>query len=498
VQNYIDKIANKSDYISPQEYSKWGELQDIEIITPPPFPFECFPHTLKEFTQSLSEYTQTAPEMACVLTLGALGAVFQKKYNVVSINKNIEQLSIYAVAISPPAERKSEVIRYIVKPFHQFQNAYNADNAERFSKDEATRKSLKAALIKAETKVDDTEEAQERLADAQIAFDCFEPKKPLTLIADDTTSEALITLLVNNGERMFVASGEGGVFSNMKGRYRQGGDDIEIYLKGHSGDYISVHRKSREPEILNSPAISMAICVQPFLVDNVINDEENTGKGLTGRIVFAYPQARAGSRKPISENLPINKHYDKAIFYALQKTIEMTESKNITLSSEAFDYAKNYFAIPETRIEDGLDKAKAWNGKAFGLAIRIAGLFHAFQCLEDSKEPAEIPIAVEIMQNAAKVTECLAVHAEKVFAGNDDTNNAAIYLLNRFKRYGRLQIQKGKMWNAVKKKFGTVEELNEVLNFLQERGYIRVEKMATGGRPAEYVKINPVFLDNNK
>ena len=397
VQAYLKKIAGRSDYIPPREYAQWGEIQPIDVITPPPFPFESFPRTLADFTQSVSEYTQTAPEMAGVLVLGALGAIFQKKYNVQSINKNIEQLSIYAVAISPPAERKSEVIRHIIAPFLKYQNAYNSDNMTEISKSEAIRKELKAALSKAEGEIDGTENKREQLINAQFELDNFKPKYALTLIADDTTTEALITLMAKNGERMFIASGEGGVFSNMKGRYRSG-DDMEIYLKGHSGDYISVHRKSREPEVLQSPALSLAVCVQPYVIVNILLDEENTGKGLTGRIVFAYPTARAGTRKAKSKTPPVNEQYEKIIFYALKKTVAMTESLTIKLSDEADAYAEEYFYSPERRIEDGLENAMSWNGKAFGLSIRIAAFFHAFQCYEDGKEPADHPISLETIE----------------------------------------------------------------------------------------------------
>jgi hypothetical protein len=185
-----------------------------------------------------------------------------------------------------------------------------------------------------------------------------------------------------------------------------------------------------------------------YIIENILLDDENTGKGLTGRIVFAYPTARAGSRKAISDTPPANKDYDKCIFCALRKTETITETQHIHLSDTAHEYAKEYFYIPEKRIEDGMERAMSWNGKAFGLAMRIAGLFHAFQCLEEEKDPAEIPIPVDVMKNAAEVTECLAVHAEKVFVGNDQLNNNGIYLLNKFKKYlksGRREIQKQKI-----------------------------------------------------
>jgi len=279
----------------------------------------------------------------------------------------------------------------------------------------------------------------------------------------------------------------------MKGRYRSG-DDMEIYLKGHSGDYISIHRKSREPEILHSPALSLAICVQPYIITNVLVDDENNGKGLTGRIIFAFPEMRAGTRKAKSNVKPLNEPYNSIIYYAFKKTVNMEEPKTIKLSDEADAYAESYFYTPEKRIEDGLESAMSWNGKAFGLSIRIAALFHAFQCCENKTEPAEIPISVETMQNAVKVTECLAVHAEKVFVG-DNQHNDALYLLRRIKRHGQKEIKKQKIWRAVMSRFRKAERLDEILQFLEGRGYLRVEKNATGGRPAETIKINPALFD---
>jgi len=176
---------------------------------------------------------------------------------------------------------------------------------------------------------------------------------------------------------------------------------------------------------------------------------------LNGRIVFAYPAARAGTRKAKSKTPPVNEQYNKAIYYALKKTVAMTETKTIKLSLEADEYAENYFYTPEKRIEDGLENAMSCNGKAFGLSIRIAALFHAFQCCEYGKEPADIPISLETMRNAEKVTECLAVHAEKVFAGEDQRNNDALYLLRRIRRYGQREIRKQKMWRGVMSRFSS-------------------------------------------
>jgi len=93
-------------------------------------------------------------------------------------------------------------------------------------------------------------------------------------------------------------------------------------------------------------------------------------------------------------------------------------------------------------------------------------------------------------------TECLAVHAEKVFAGENEINNNALYLLRRIKRFGQKEVQKRKMWRGVQTRLRNIEKLNDILHFLEGRGYLKVEKSSTGGRPAELIKINPAFLDD--
>jgi len=152
-----------------------------------------------------------------------------------------------------------------------------------------------------------------------------------------------------------------------------------------------------------------------------------------------------------------------------------------------------YFDVTEKRIVEGSERAKGWNGKAFGLAIRIAGLFHSFECIEQGKDPSEIPIPVRVIENAAKVTEVFAVHAEKVFAGNDRKNNNAQYLLNRIKTMKVDEFNKQGLWQKARRRFQNVEEFDEALQILENGGYIRIEILKTNGRPLTKIKVNPLI-----
>jgi hypothetical protein len=335
--------------------------------------------------------------------------------------------------------------------------------------------------------------------------DNFEEITPLTLIADDSTNEALITLMSQNSERMLIASDEGGLFKNIKGRYNQNSDDVELYLKAHSGGSISVHRKSREPETLENPALSLCISVQPFVIESVVLDEENTGRGLTARLVFAYCDEKAGTRSAVSQpmNQDVFDRYENAIQRCLSRTINndiILESdyysvNTVKLSDEARAFAIAYFDICEQRIRDGLENAKGWNGKCFGLAIRIAGLFHAFDCIEHEREPVDVPIPLAVMKNAATLTDVLSAHAEKVYAGSDRRNNDALYLLKKLRKLSGADSEIGKqeVWQKTKGKFSGAEALDEALATLEDNGYIRIEqRKGKMGRAVSVVVMNPL------
>jgi hypothetical protein len=282
--------------------------------------------------------------------------------------------AVYAVKICPPAERKSEIDRHITKPLIIFTIRYNERHQAVISRSRAEFKARQKALSAAEKAKEINMEA---LSKAQEAVDVFKEITPITLIADDTTNEALISLMAQNNERMLIASDEGGIFKNIKGRYKQNGDDVELYLKAHSGGRISVHRKSREPETLQNPALSLSISVQPYIIENVVLDDENTGRGLTARLLFAYCDEKAGTRGAISQ--PLNpetvRRYNDAIQKCLSKTIgddilvksDYSTTQIIRLSDEARKIAVAYFDTCEKRILDGLENAKGWNGKTNGL-----------------------------------------------------------------------------------------------------------------------------------
>src|SRR5262249_44730107 len=84
------------------------------------------------------------------------------------------------------------------------------------------------------------------------------------LWTQDITPEKLGALMAENKGRMAVISDEGGIFDIMAGRYsKNASPNLDLFLQGHSGSPVRVDRGSREPVLINSPALTMVLTPQP-------------------------------------------------------------------------------------------------------------------------------------------------------------------------------------------------------------------------------------------
>src|ERR1039457_2809873 len=80
----------------------------------------------------------------------------------------------------------------------------------------------------------------------------------------DITPQRLGPMRAENGGRMAVISDEGGIFDILAGRYsKTASPNLDLFLQAHSGSPVRVDRGSREPVLLNSPALTLVLTPQP-------------------------------------------------------------------------------------------------------------------------------------------------------------------------------------------------------------------------------------------
>ena len=84
----------------------------------------------------------------------------------------------------------------------------------------------------------------EDLQDIAMQVANFKELSPLRLYVDDVTTEKLTSILSDNGGTAAIVSAEGGIFDMLSGIYTKN-VNIDVMLKGHSGDCIRVDRIGR-------------------------------------------------------------------------------------------------------------------------------------------------------------------------------------------------------------------------------------------------------------
>ena len=129
----------------------------------------------------------------------------------------------------------------MAKVIYQFEDKENARRRLKMEKEEAELSALKKQLDQYD-KVGKTNAAYEiRL---QIKEKERKKTKPIRLLADDVTPEALTTLLADNRGILSIISTEGGLFDTLSGRYSNM-ISIDTVLKAYTGDRIRVDLKER-------------------------------------------------------------------------------------------------------------------------------------------------------------------------------------------------------------------------------------------------------------
>ena len=131
----------------------------------------------------------------------------------------------------------------------------------------------------------------------------YKEMKPMKLYVDDITTEKLTSVLAGNDGRAAILSTEGGIFDTLAGAYSKT-VNIDVMLKGYSGDSIRVDRIGRNSESIMNPALTVLLMVQPSVLSGLMQNGTFRGRGLTARFLYCIPASFVGKRRYRSEPVP--------------------------------------------------------------------------------------------------------------------------------------------------------------------------------------------------
>ena len=169
-------------------------------------------------------------------------------------------------------------------------------------------------------------------------------------------------------------SSEGGIFDTLAGIYTKN-VNIDVMLKGYSGDTIRVDRIGRESESIMNPALTILLMAQPNVISAVLGNTTFRGRGLTARFLYCMPQSQVGSRTFTSESVrdEIYRKYEDRVVNLLQDDYPK-EPELITLSDEAKVLLARFAEEIEPKLLTDYADMADWVGKLVGNTLRLSGL----------------------------------------------------------------------------------------------------------------------------
>jgi replicative DNA helicase len=362
---------------------------------------------------------------------------------------------------------------------------------------------LNKAAVNAATKAaspDATDKDKETAASAaQAAKDAKAAQRQIQvpviprLLADDVTPEATASLLADHGGRISIISAEGGVFDTIAGRYAKT-VNLDVFLKGHSGDRIRVDRQGRPPQYIPSPALTIGLMVQPRIIEAIAANPDFVGRGLLARFLYATPESKVGFR--LSTAIPVSANTESQYSHWIKK---LASDMAGWVDDPAVLMLDPYAEAQVRKIQDAVEPTLAgegelaspsslteWGGKYVGAVVRIAGLLHLGQHGEAGHS---YPVELATIQAAERIGQYFKAAAINVFShlGADSDTADAVYLLGRVQFLGQDEVsERDLMVASSRPRFPTKAAMLPALKRLVDHGYLlQLEPpKPTGGRPA--------------
>jgi len=499
-QGFYKKVQAQPGYIPPEAYDspQWEEPIPFEQRSLPVFPTDALPKTIKDYALAVAESTQTPVDMSACASLAVMALCLQGKYRIKAKADWSEPLNLFTVIVAEPSERKSPIINLMTKPLNEYEAEYNSRNAAELEASKMNKRILEKRQRALEDKAAKGKADSGELEQLARQIASYKERTPLRLYVDDITTEKLNSVLADGNGKAAIISAEGGIFDMLSGIYSKN-VNIDVMLKGYSGDSIRVDRVGRNSESIMNPALTILLTVQPNVLSEVMQNGTFRGRGLTARFLYCMPTSLVGRRRFHTTPIPqeVSSAYERLIKNLLDDEQSAT-SEMITLSEEAEALLEAFSNEVEGKLKTEYADIADWAGKLVGGVLRIAGILcraSVMRCYDFLAVNDTLVVSEEVMQNAITIGRYFAEHSKAAFSrmGVDERMKQSKYVLSAIVKNGLAEFSRRDIMRLCRS-FKTAEELQPILNHLTEYGYI-----APKGDDAKFVKGRPtgqIYLVN--
>lgn len=495
------------EWLTPEAVSvapePWTPPIPLDAGDIPEWPRTVFPPVMQEFSEALASSLELPREAGAMLTLAAVAAAAQRTYEVKIKSDYRQPLGLWTAVVLPPASRKTAAQGAATRPLMLWQTEQRAALEPVIERTQSERKTLvgRAENLRAKAAKANSEALAGIMQDIEAAEHDVPAVPTLPrVVTDDVTVEHLAALMQENGESIAVMSDESGVFGILGGRYsKNGGPNLDLWLKSHEGAPVVVDRVSRASVYLAYPSLTVALCLQPDVLASLRNTHEFRGRGLLGRFLWAVPACNVGMRSLSGPSMPraVEDAYCSTIRAILshERTPE-AQRRTLTLSDDGRNLWHAFGLRLESAMRDGgeLEHVWDWAGKLAAAVARVASVMHV--CRHADGEPWARPVSTEDVRNAIRIGEVLVRHALLAFdamQADPALENARMILSwihhDAISTFTRRDVQ-----SKFKARFPRADAIDPALDVLHERGFIRPQTRCAPlgrGRPSRAYDVNP-------
>lgn len=504
----FDKLLETAEPIKIKELEhKWEIPTPMENIKPTiPFPISSFPKIIQDYIEAIAEHTQTPIDMSAVSVMCVVATAIQGKIEIEGKKDYIETSNLYCMIVARSGERKTPVQKITTKPLYAYEKEEN-------KKRQAIIDKQRLELFTKQKKLEKLTKIPEKLEEAialQAEIRELEEKqiKPITLIVDNCTLEALTSLLSDNDGKISLISAEGGIFDILNGQYNNSKSpaSIDTFLKAYCGEKIRVDRKGRESEEIDSPTMTVLLAVQDIVLERLMENDTFKGKGLNARFLYCNPVSTIGTRKYRTKEIPttVEKEYHELIYELLELPKKETPIL-LKPSIDADNELEKFHYWIEVQLKDELEFMGDWAGKLFGSCLRIAGILH---CIKYSSIATDYMISLDTIKKAIDISKYFLEHAKYAYMlmGADKETQKAKYILKKLEKQDKMSLKRNEIFSISRspsRNINKVDDIFKALDILVEYGYIlelEAEERAGAGRKKDIVyELNPLyFKDKSK
>lgn len=509
--NYEPTAKTQAGSAAPGKPEEWTTpICFLEKIALPKFPSECLPDALRGYVEAVADCRQVPVDLPAFLAIAVAAAAGARKYRVYIGNSHSEPLNVWPVTALPPGSRKSDTFDDMVRPLYIEQSRLSAvmkpaiEEAKSLQKINEKRMEHilnQAVKEKNQARREELEHEYAEMGQAGIKV----PPFPCLVASGDTTPEAVAALLEEQGGRIAIMDTEGGLFSVIAGRYDgKGESNMDVWLKMHAGDELSIHRRNRPPIEVSKPAGTVAITVQPGVIKDLATKKDFKDRGLLGRFLYAIPESLVGTR--FYQNKRIDQAVKATYLEAIRRIFAQPEATpeneydrtphhRLYIEGAALELWEEFYNDLEQRQARGgdLEGITDWASKCAGAIARLAGIFHI---IETGGDPDQNEISVETMGRAYEIGRIhLIEHAKAAYGLMNMTadTHLARDILAWLAAKGKTVFTVTDYWVDNRSKAKSSEELLPGFELLEDRGIIReLPAISTGGRkPKAKYEVSP-------